>query len=162
MKPPACGQLVARISESPLTLRACTGPSLPPKTAAARWQKSLHSCVSGALNKDSVVIRYFVIHANTHPAPWMTRPIKKMTKRWWVYQNTSKYDLRMVLVDEVMMRMRASVMTTPVMPAKYVKATYRPPTGFCEIIAHSLRKELDQRRASWTTTHQTLYLVISL
>lgn len=41
-----------------------------------------------------------------------------MTKRWWVYQNTSKYDLRMVLVDDVMISMRASVMMTPVRPAK--------------------------------------------
>lgn len=48
-----------------------------------------------------------------------------------------------------MMSMRASVMITPVRPAKYVKATYRPPTGFCEIIAHvGLRKGLRQSKAS--------------
>lgn len=75
--------------------------------------------------------------------------MKKMTKRWWVYQNTSKYDLRMVLVDDVMISMRARVMITPVRPAKYVKATYRPPPGFCERIAHiGLRKGLHQSRAS--------------
>lgn len=55
----------------------------------------------------------------------------------------------MVLVDDVMISMRARVMITPVRPAKYVKATYRPPTGFCERIAHiGLRKGLHQSRAS--------------
>lgn len=42
----------------------------------------------------------------------------------------------MILVDDVMISMRARVMITPVRPAKYVKATYKPPTGFCEIIVH--------------------------
>lgn len=48
-----------------------------------------------------------------------------------------------------MIRMRANVIMTPVRPAKYVKATYRPPTGFCEIIAHvGVRKQLHPSRAS--------------
>lgn len=62
-----------------------------------------------------------------------------------MYQNTSKYDLLMVLVDDVMISMRAKVMITPVRPAKYVKATYKPPMGFCKIIEHTgLRKRLHQ------------------
>lgn len=48
-----------------------------------------------------------------------------------------------------MINMRASVMITPVRPAKYVKATYRPPTGFCERMAYiGLRKGSHQSRAS--------------
>lgn len=54
--------------------------------------------------------------------------MKKMMKRWWVYQNTSKYDRRMTSMDEVMMRMSASVMATPVRPAMVVNMTT---VGFC-------------------------------
>lgn len=58
--------------------------------------------------------------------------MKKMTKRWCVYQNTSKYDLRMVFVEEVIIRIRANVITTPVRPARKVNATFNPPIGFCK------------------------------
>lgn len=54
--------------------------------------------------------------------------MKKMMKRWWVYQNTSKYDRRMTSMEEVMMRMSASVMATPVRPAMVVNMTM---VGFC-------------------------------
>ena len=43
----------------------------------------------------------------------------------------------MVLVEEVIINMRHSVMTTPVMPAKRVTATYRPPAGFYKIQIHT-------------------------
>ncbi|KAF3857035.1 hypothetical protein F7725_008894 [Dissostichus mawsoni] len=43
--------------------------------------------------------------------------MKKMTKRWCVYQNTSKYERRITSMEDVMMRMSASVMATPVTPA---------------------------------------------
>lgn len=36
----------------------------------------------------------------------------------------------MVLVEDVMINIRHSVMTIPVMPANRVTATYRPPSGF--------------------------------
>lgn len=54
--------------------------------------------------------------------------MKKMMKRWWVYQKTSKYDRRMTSMDEVMMRMSASVIATPVNPAMVVNMTM---VGFC-------------------------------
>lgn len=54
--------------------------------------------------------------------------MKNITKRWWVYQNTSKYDLRITSIDELMMRMRARVITTPVSPAMVVNVTM---IGFC-------------------------------
>lgn len=54
--------------------------------------------------------------------------MKKMMKRWWVYQKTSKYDRRMTSMDEVMMRMSASVIATPVKPAMVVNMTM---VGFC-------------------------------
>lgn len=54
--------------------------------------------------------------------------MKKIMKRWWVYQNTSKYERRMTSMDEVMMRMSASVMATPVRPAMVVNMTM---VGFC-------------------------------
>lgn len=40
-----------------------------------------------------------------------------------MYQKTSKYDLRMTSMDDVMMRIRAKVMTTPVNPAMVVNIT---------------------------------------
>lgn len=64
----------------------------------------------------------------SYPKPWSTSPMKKMMNRWWVYQNTSKYDLRITSMDDVMMRMRASVMATPVSPAMVVNMTM---VGFC-------------------------------
>lgn len=42
----------------------------------------------------------------------------------------------MVLVEEVIINMRHRVITTPVMPANRVTATYRPPSGFCKIHTH--------------------------
>ena len=42
----------------------------------------------------------------------------------------------MVLVEDVIINIRHSVITTPVMPANRVTATYRPPSGFCKIHRH--------------------------
>lgn len=55
----------------------------------------------------------------------------------------------MVLVDDVMINIRASVMMTPVRPAKYVKATYRPPSGFCEINTHRGLNEENVSKLTW-------------
>lgn len=65
-------------------------------------------------------ICFLVRYRHTYPIPWMTSPAKNMTKRWCVNQKTSKYDLRMVSVEDVIMTMRASVMITPVNPAMVV------------------------------------------
>lgn len=43
----------------------------------------------------------------------------------------------MVLVEDVIISMRHSVMMIPVMPANRVTATNRPPSGFCKIYTHT-------------------------
>lgn len=65
----------------------------------------------------------------------------------------------MILVDDVMISMRARVMITPVIPAKYVKATYKPPTGFCEVIAHVGQRGCIKAKAAEPSVYLTCQIL---